>query len=701
MGGEPDRVRARMIRALVLGGSVLLLGPPLGASAAGPAAAPLQPGPAAELAEEVSITDLGAGPQTVHGQAGSVNIAFPAPAGPLASSGSFIRVFFGHSAIVPPGSRLELAVNGRPLSDSALNAGTAGGGVFESRVPQETLSQDRPNLLQARFLLPTSGEASAGLFGRLDGQTLIHYSLRRPAGAGSLALNDFPYSLIEPASTTAKPPLAVVLPIKPEDAELGDALRLTAAVGRSARSRRIEPKLITTGQADWPADVAGPALIIGRLDRLPLIGSLLQAAGFSKTDRGWRSPTGGQVAGPDDGLLATLTSPFDGRTPVVIATGVTQAGLRRATDTLVGADPSGLSASTAVVTGTPGSAPAAGPGKRLLGLEGLLPADTFVEGAGDHRLVFGVPVPAVDGSQAGSVRFGTAGPAAYVSGPATVTLDVNGHPAASARLELTSRAHEVVLPLAGDLLRPGIDGFEVGIHLGGGRTQLVIAGSAIALPPAPRGGFGLTALPYPFFEPASTGFVSVVLADRQSATLDTAATALAALGSRSPYPPPRVQVRPLQPTSEFFVDSASVIVIGTPGGAAQRAGGPTLTLHLGLKGRVDLAPAKSLGAPGGSVGWLDEVSQPDSGLQGALWVGGTNASATHGAAAALYERDLGSRLALVAGDGSIRSPAGAAQDPVARIPLEIRITELLPVLALGAFLVFLGLELTRLQRRFR
>ncbi len=161
MGGEPDRVRARMIRALVLGGSVLLLGPPLGASAAGPAAAPLQPGPAAELAEEVSITDLGAGPQTVHGQAGSVNIAFPAPAGPLASSGSFIRVFFGHSAIVPPGSRLELAVNGRPLSDSALNAGTAGGGVFESRVPQETLSQDRPNLLQARFLLPTSGEASA------------------------------------------------------------------------------------------------------------------------------------------------------------------------------------------------------------------------------------------------------------------------------------------------------------------------------------------------------------------------------------------------------------------------------------------------------------------------------------------------------------------------------------------------------------
>ncbi len=151
-----------MILALGLSGAFLLLGPAVGVWAAGPAAAPLQPVSATDLAQEISITDLGAGPQTVHGQAGSINIAFPAPAAPLASSGSFVRVFFGHSATIPPGSRIEVAVNGRPLSDSALSTGTAGGAVFESRVPQEILSRDGPNLLQAHFLLPNGGQAAKG-----------------------------------------------------------------------------------------------------------------------------------------------------------------------------------------------------------------------------------------------------------------------------------------------------------------------------------------------------------------------------------------------------------------------------------------------------------------------------------------------------------------------------------------------------------
>ena len=692
-----------MIRALGLSGAFLLLGPAVGAWAAGPAAAPLQPVSATDLAQEISITDLGAGPQTVHGQAGSVNIAFPAPAAPLASSGSFVRVFFGHSATIPPGSRIEVAVNGRPLSDSALSTGTAGGAVFESRVPQEILSRDGPNLLQARFLLPNGGQAAEGLFGRLDGQTLIHYELQRPAGADSLALNDFPYSLIEPASATSSPPLALVLPDKPEAAELGDALRLTAAVGKSARSRRVQPKVITTGQADWPSGVVGPAVVVGRAERSPLITRLLQAAGFSKTDRGWRSPGGGQAAGTDDGLLATLISPFDGRTPLVIVTGVTEAALGRATEALVGADSKGLAGSTAVLTGTPAAAVPA-PAQRLLGLAGLLPPDTFVEGAGEHRVVFGVPVPAIDGGQAGSVRLTTAGPATYVSGPATVTLDVNDHPLPTAQVALTSQPEQVVLPLAGDLLRPGIDGFEVAIHLSGGRTQLIIAGSAIALPPAPNGGFGLEALPYPFFEPASTGSLSVVLADGQSATLNTAATALAALGSRSLEAPPRVRMRPLEPNREFFAASPSMLVIGTPAGGGQTAGGPTLSLHLGLKGRADLAPVQSRGTSGGGsapVGWLDEVSQPDSGLQAALWVGGTDSSAAQAAAAALYENGLTHRLELVAADRSIRAPTGVAQESVVSTPLELRIAELLPVLALAALLVFLGLEMTRLRRSFQ
>ncbi|MDQ6636203.1 MAG: hypothetical protein M3Y62_00245, partial [Candidatus Dormibacteraeota bacterium] len=131
---------------------------------------------------------------------------------------------------------------------------------------------------------------------------------------------------------------------------------------------------------------------------------------------------------------------------------------------------------------------------------------------------------------------------------------------------------------------------------------------------------------------------------------------------------------------------------------------PTLSLHLGLKGRADLAPVQSRGSSGGGstpAGWLDEVSQPDSGLQAALWVGGTDSSAAQAAAAALYENGLTHRVELVAADRSIRAPTGAAQESVVSTPLELRIAELLPVLALAALLVFLGLEMTRLRRSFQ
>src|SRR5207253_2814970 len=156
-----------------------------------------------------------------------------APSAPLASSGNFVRVFFGHDAPDDPAASLAVAINGKALANVQLSPGTRAGGVFEKEVPTAMLRSDRPNRLDARF------------------------------------------SLLQPARAPAV---------------------------------RVTPQVVAGDPLRWLASASAPALVMGRLDRLPAAVALLQGAGFSRTPEGWRAPQASAAIPADSGIVAVTES---------------------------------------------------------------------------------------------------------------------------------------------------------------------------------------------------------------------------------------------------------------------------------------------------------------------------------------------------------------------------------------------------------
>src|SRR5215472_14601628 len=235
---------------------------------AAPAAALEAP---AGAAQEVTLDGVGIGSQTVYGAHGAVEATFPAAATDLAQAGNFVRVFFSHSADVTPGSSMLIAVDGQPLLTVPLGPGTAGGGVVETRIPTTLLDPRGPNRLQIRFAL--DGPA-ATLYGRIDGQTTLHYELA-PSPAGQPELEDYPYSLLAAGATN--PALGLVLPASPSARDLAAAFRVLGDLGRRAASQHVRPKIVTADQTSWLAAGGVGAVLVGTLAGLPAAPPILQA----------------------------------------------------------------------------------------------------------------------------------------------------------------------------------------------------------------------------------------------------------------------------------------------------------------------------------------------------------------------------------------------------------------------------------------
>src|SRR5439155_15154728 len=128
------------------------------------------------------------------------------------------------------------------------------------------------------------------------------------------------------------------------------ALSVAADLGRRALAQQPQPEVVTAGSSDWLRSAGKPAVVVGTIGRLPLAERVLQTAGFSGSARGWSAPDGRQLQ-PADGVLATVTSPFDGQSPLLLVTGFTDGGLARAAAALTGA-PGSAGAARSLPAGT-------------------------------------------------------------------------------------------------------------------------------------------------------------------------------------------------------------------------------------------------------------------------------------------------------------------------------------------------------------
>jgi len=610
----------------------------------------------AAVAQEVTLDGLGIGAQTVYGAHGAVEVTLPAPATDLALAGNYVRVFFSHSVDATAGSSMLIAVGGQPLLTVPLGPGTAGGGVVETRIPSGLFAPRQATRLQVRFAL--AGPA-ATLYGRIDGQTMLHYELA-PAPTGLPDLERYPYSLL--ATGASSPGLGLVLPSAPAPRDLAAAFRVLGDLGRRAASQHVRPTVVTADQTKWLAGGGQSALLVGTLAALPPAQPILQAAGWKPVGAGWAAPDG-RALGPDQGLVLAAVSPWDHRSALVLVTGVTPAAVDRATAALVSGG--GALAGQYVIVSSASTATTTGP-PRAIQVNVLSPRDLASFGAGRYRATVGFTAPAVDPGDTAVMELDVPALGSAVSS-ASVEANVNGSWVAATDLDATgARSSRLVASFPGRILRPGRNSLSLEFHIAGSNGPIPPvegpfttggadqATAALSLPdPLPTAG-DLRLLPFPFLEAGRP--LEMVLADGTPSTLGAAAQAMVALGSRSTQPPPSLDV-----TFANAWDGSGdedILVIGRPPANSALDGiGARLPVVFDRSGNVSMRGQVSVGS---SVGAVEELRTFDAAGRQVLWLSGTGPDVLNGAAIALYDPGLTGNAAMVDATGHLSSVGGGS-----------------------------------------
>ena len=617
--------------------------------------------PPLRIAEELTLDGLGMGSQAVVAGHGVIEVEFPPPAARLAASGSLVRVFFSHSPRLSDGSTMLLAVDDQPLASVPLTAGTADGGVVETRVPPSLLAADQPTRLQVGFDLHAApGAPDADLYGRVDGQTLVHYELAAPGGVPGLEA--YPYSLL--AVGAASPALGLVLPDRPTPSELAAGLRLLADVGRRAPSQRVRPQVVTTGQSAWLAAGGTGGLLVGLLDRVPSIARVLEGAGWRPAGGGWTSPEG-RALRHEDGLVLATVSPFDHRTPLLVVTGGTDGALAKAAAGLAAPGPLPLAGPYAIVTAASGASDSPGTSPPRIRLTALGPSGLVGLGPGRYRVTQSFTAPAIDPDDVVQLEL-TVPRLGGGAVSASVEAGVNGQQVAQSVLEIGgSRSVRVDDRFPGRLLRPGRNALSLDVRIGQqvpGATPAPedplalgrrAAEATLSLPSGGPHAADLRLLPFPFFEGSTRG-PRVLLGDTRAETLAAAGQAMVALGRRSTLPVPPLQVSPARDWDGAGPGSLIVVGVPTAGGPLDVIGG-ALPIQIGGSGEVTL-PGGRLVMP---LGTLQEAQVPGGGSRQVLWLAGSGGTMLSGAADALSDPRLDGPIAVVDATGRLTSLSAA------------------------------------------
>ncbi|MDQ6847187.1 MAG: cellulose biosynthesis cyclic di-GMP-binding regulatory protein BcsB [Candidatus Dormibacteraeota bacterium] len=637
-------------------------------------------------AEEVTLASLGLMAQSVHGESPSLDVRFPPPVASLAASGSYVRVFFGHSAQLNVRSTLQVSVNGQLLDTVPLTLSTSDGAVFVLQVPVMILHPDLPNLVEFAFsLAATAPAAGAELSARIDADTALHYQL----GASAGTIEAYPYALLGGSlgGSLAEVPLGLVMPSSADDEELAAAFGLVADASRRLRGASLRIKVVAQGQYSWLHAGGSPALLVGRIADLPESASLLTAAGFTRSPGGWTAPGAGAPIKAGEGVVAAVVSPWDGHSPLLLATGDSDSGVALAAAAVLESRRLQGSGHAAVV---PCCASAERTGAPDIPLRTLLTEALAIRGAGDHLVAFGVPVPAIAGSFAATMRLTLtfAGAAGAVSPDFSVTVAGRALQTPSFAAG-PSRAESVTLNIDSEL-RPGMNGVTLNLRLpdGAGAARLETELSNFRQLPAPSGSSALDVLPGPFLgRPGETG-ATIALADMGPTTVAAAVTTMVALGSRAVLAPAPLSVIVLTRDHELPGRAVSVIVVGGPVGQALR-------LRAGSFRTEVISPPTAV--PNPRSGWIAALDLPNG--VSALWVGG-DPQVLAATAMALQSADLRGHLAVVPADGVPRDLLGVSAGLTIE-PVTIELARRLPLVVGALLLGLLAIELIRHRSRMQ
>lgn len=314
------------------------------------------PDQVASQEEIITFGQLGYQNQSLNGPVDSTDLYFSLPAhwtitgdvGLELDLNNFIGASVEGQADSTMSGTLAVYINDILVDESLLSE--AGPVIKNLSLPQNAfLSQGLEGRHQLRFILHTAGACDSGLAtGQQQPVVLVGSTSRLivpyEAGQPPTNLGFFPRPIYQRSITPDR--AVIVVPDEPSSSELQAALSVAAGLG-NLTDRNLSLSLVNESGLTDQMRSKDHLIVVGRADNLALLTTVplivpRGAGGFTLPD-----------AGPDDGIVQMVNSPWNDRNVLLIISGnsdqaVLQAGQATSTGHLQPGTPPGLSVVTAV-----------------------------------------------------------------------------------------------------------------------------------------------------------------------------------------------------------------------------------------------------------------------------------------------------------------------------------------------------------------
>lgn len=656
-------------------------------------AAPVGPMP------DLSLEALRLGDLTARGRVAYLNIYFPGHGDYQLAEGSYLQLELDHSPLLrPQDSTLTAVLNGVPVGSLLLTPDNARRTTWRVELPAGLLATDI-NHVQLRYFMrlqddDCTNHENPALYSTVYAGSFLHYQYSSPLRYVAPAAPDlgrFPDPFLRSALSTAE--VAFVVPDQPSTAELSAAATIAARLGQAAGSKPLTTQLYLAGETTPQLRAGRDLVVIGTPDSNPLLEELAPQLPLKPTDDGgspgFLDPSGQPVA-PESGVLQEIRSPWDERYTVLVVSGGSEEGLRRAARVLgsrLGAET--LRGRWAVISEASdqlgqGSAPS-GEQSAAIALGKLGVKETTFQGYGSYSTSFSFDALPPDGPQQAYLDLVMSHSPALDSSRSSVAVALNGTPTGTLPLKADHGSRfRWRVPLPGQAIRPGANSITVTFNLylpraeGCGPEAPERAWATLhqdsALQPAPSTGrpsLDMSNLPYPFVQQGTPSGSFLVLPDDPVLLKDGLQVAVA-LGRHSSGGSTELQAGTASSLTEEVRGAFELIAYGLPENneviAAVAARLP-LALRPGSERTLQNARSVLLGVKdAANLGFLELVPSPWNAERALLVVSGTSPEMARHSYKALRDRLPTGNVAIVSNDEKGEVKVTTLTLPVEAVP---------------------------------
>lgn len=644
--------------------------------------------------QDIALKQLGLHDLTAYGGAPKLDIWFPGYGDYELSEGSYLYLEQSHSEVVHPvNSTVTVLLNDVPVATTFLTEQNVGRTGWKISLPRDLLKRDL-NHVELRYYMRLGEDEckdseSPALYSTIYADSYIHYEYRQPLqflGLQPPDLGRFPEPFLRPEIMAGK--VAFIVPDDPSAADLSAAASIAARFGQLAIGKPFTATLHLASSVDRQLLARRDLVVIGQPDANALLRELAPSLPLQYSIENGQAAyldESGSPLDPDSGILQEIVSPWDRRFVVLVVSGTSEEGLRRAIRALATRQGAKLLRGPyAIVTKAAGELAreeeaASDTALASISLRQLGLGDWQAKGVAQHTVAFSFDAPP-PGQHTAYFDLLLSHSPLLDHDRSSVTISLNGTPVRSLSLKGENAewyTQRILLPPAS--LRPGINSMAIQFNLYLRRAEecgaladerawaVVRADSQLVLPVgAQRPPLSLANLPYPFISNGKPSEVFLVLPE-DKALLEESLQVAVMLGRQSLGESAEMQAGFATALDEEAKRSRDIITYGlTDGSGLMSEIKDSLPLALGADWERSLQRRELvlLGVrDAASLGIIQLVPSPWNKDRALLAISGTSPESLRLAGQALATTMPAGNVAIVGDDGKAVGIKIAAEPP--------------------------------------